>query len=218
MEYINGKWTGLCVCRRCYDTNPESSHSAIKNVANIRNGNLDPFSKTGKGFISEQITCKARIVKNLNLENDNFNTPIDHSRDPELGIITSKGAIYDKFERSWTIGTRTEVGKIFDNIIVHCMSNNMKNVERTYIFPWEEVTRRQHTITINTSSVRVAWYEKYRVDEKPYNDAYHNLNEEDLKGLRNVKDFIEYLRTQTKKNIVIYENGEKYAALSAIFD
>lgn len=28
------------------------------------------------------------------------------------------------------------------------------------------------------------WYDKYRVDEKPYNDAYHNLNKYDSNGIR----------------------------------
>lgn len=28
------------------------------------------------------------------------------------------------------------------------------------------------------------WYEKYRVDEKPYNDAYHCLGKDDLPALR----------------------------------
>lgn len=168
-----GDWTGKWLCTSCQQ----------KESADFRNNNLDPNSSHGKGYIFEQITCKARGIDNLNINDDNFNSIIDHSPDPEYGIIQSKGAIYNTSDRSWCIYVESEHEKEFDYIIVHCMDNYTKNVERVYIFPKKVVIKRSH-IRIYKNPSRYTWYEKYRVDEKPYNDAFHNLDERDLSILR----------------------------------
>lgn len=169
-----GNWTGEWICRNCRQ----------KELADCRNNNLDPRSAHGIGFICEQITCKTRGVDNLNILYDNFNTPIDHNRDPELGIIQTKGAIYNASNRDWCIYVKREQEKEFNYMIVICMSKDMKNVERVYIFPKKEILKR-NSIRIYKNSSRGTYYEKYKVDEKPYNDAYHNFDESDytiLKG------------------------------------
>lgn len=175
-EYINGIWTGEWICINCYNK---------KNylVADFRNGNLDPNSTTGKGYIFEQITCKARGVKNLNIENDNFDTPIDHSRDHEYGIIQTKGAIISY--GIWYYNLEGEIFKEFDNLIVYCMDINTKKVERVYIVPWEEVvTRSSITIRKNPKRPTDIWYEQYRVDERHYNEVYRNMKLADCPVLR----------------------------------
>ncbi len=44
----------------------------IKSLAKRRIGNFDPNSSQSKGDISEEVTCKVRKVKNLNIENNDF--------------------------------------------------------------------------------------------------------------------------------------------------
>ena len=147
-----------------------------KERRDFRNDNLDPDSPTGKGYIGEQITCSVRGIKNLNIEKDNFEVPIDHSIDSEYGTVQSKCAVYSSVYRMWKLYTENERKKDFDYLFVYCMSNDMKNVERVYIIPWEEVIKRKSISIVKDPSKGVQWYEKYRVDEKPYNDAYHSMD------------------------------------------
>lgn len=184
----DGNQTGRWICRNCrqkeYRKNPNSFHSLLKEMTDFRLCKLDPNSNHGKGLIFQQITVKARRVKDLNIEYDNFHAPIDHSRDPELGILQSKGAVYSIKEKNWHCNWSNEHNKEFDNLIFYCMDKDMKNVERVYIFPKKEVLKIT-TITIvkNPTKRRFVeqWYEKFRVDEKPYNDVYHKI---DLKWLK----------------------------------
>jgi len=162
-------WTGKWLCTNCY------KYEYAKNRADFRNNNLDPNSTVGKGYTFEQITCIARYLKNLNIESGNFHSPIDHSVDAELGIIQSKGAIYDYINDQWSFNVLNEQHKKFDHLICHCMDENMQNVERVYIFPKKEIMKRA-SIGIIKNPSRGTWYEKYRVDEKLYNDAYHNMD------------------------------------------
>lgn len=187
----NDNWTGKWLCRDCwwkndYKNRSDSYNNIRKEIADFRLNNLDPNSTTGKGYIFEQITCKARGIDNLNIENDNFSSKLDHTRDSKYGILQSKGATYSpKYDR-WHNGSMiNEYGKEFDYIIFYCMDIYMKNVERVYIFPRGEIIKRSSVTVHKNPSRGGQWYEKYRVDEKLYNDAYHNLDDDDLKGLRN---------------------------------
>lgn len=51
------------------------------------------------------------------------------------------------------------------------------------VFPWKEVITRAG-ITIYTDPPWIPWYQKYRVDRKIWDDAYHNIEEKDLRGLK----------------------------------
>lgn len=182
-----GNWTGRWLCKICYynidyKDRYDSQNNVIKRIRDFRIGNLDPNSETGKGYIFQQITCKARKIEDLNIKDDNFHSPIDHSRDSELGIIQTKGAVYNPISKIWSLSFQTEQGKEFDYLIVYCMSRDMKNVERVYIIPIEEIDKRIG-LTIYKNSI-TGWYNKYRVDEKLYNDAYHSLDKDDLPALR----------------------------------
>lgn len=175
----NGNWTGRLLYKNCYDkndrkNNPNNLDNIKKHLTDSRNNNLDPDSTSAKGGLFEAITCKTRNRKNLNIEYDNFITPIDHDRDPELGILQTKGAIYNSIHRIWhnIWNSDFEKRKEFDSLIFYCMSKDRKNIERVYIFPKKEIIIR-NGVTIYKNPTRTVWYEKYRVDEKPYNDAYH---------------------------------------------
>lgn len=162
-------WNGKWLCANCY------KYDCAKEKRDCRNKNLDPTSKTGKGYIFEQITCNVMGIENLNIKTGNFHSCLDHSRHPELGIIQSKGAIYDYICDQWGFNVKNEQQKEFDYIILYCMDIDMKNVSRVYIIPKKEIMKRK-SISIIKNSLRHTRYEKYRVDEKPYNDAYHNID------------------------------------------
>ncbi len=88
-----GNPTGRWICKRHYnkDYNKRSGcgNNLFREMRDSRTGNLDPDSTKAKGDIFEAVTCRARGVKNLNIENDNFHSKIDHSIDLEYGIIQS---------------------------------------------------------------------------------------------------------------------------------
>lgn len=95
-EYKNKMWTGRWLCDSCrYKLYYNEIYADVKkSKTHSRMNCLDPNSTKAKGDMFERLTCEWRGVKNLNLENDNFNFPTDHSRDPELGILQTKGKFY----------------------------------------------------------------------------------------------------------------------------
>jgi len=64
----------------------------------------------------------------------------------------------------------------------------MRNIVKTVIIPKFEIMKRGNIRVYENDEYR--WYEKYIVDEKPYNDIYHNLNEEDLSILKYRKEIV----------------------------
>lgn len=187
-------WTGKWLCYTCWQIDYRKKNGSPY-LADYKINNLDPNCKKGIGLIFEQVTCKARGIKNLNIENNNFNSPFDHSVDPELGILETKGTVLkhkilpDRIKEydCWNFTIRLE--KIFDHIILYCADKNMENIERVYIIPWKDIDKRFKNMTFSITICKDlnGWYEKYRVDEKPYNNAFHNLDETDLKILRKRK-------------------------------
>lgn len=188
-----GNLTGRWLCKNCYERyDPDSQHSARKFVAHHRTGNLDPNSSQGKGDIFQAITVKVHKVKDLNIESNNYTYPIDHSPDPILGILQTKGATYDTTERTWHIAWWREHNKEFDNLIFYCANEDLTIIERVYIFPKAEVLKRKSiTITKNPLYSRGPfWYDIYRVDERPYNNSLHNFT---------VGDFPQFDKEKCKK-------------------
>lgn len=165
----NTNWTGRWLCEKCVGKHRQklsnSQNNIKKSLANRRTGNLDPNTNCAKGDKFEKLTCKWRNIENLNIENNDYNCPIDHSRDPELGIIQTKGKLYDPIDRCWRGGWRNEHNKEFDNLIYYCASKDGKKIERIYIFPKEEINKRS-TIAIYKNPSKGGWYQIYRVDEK----------------------------------------------------
>lgn len=165
-EYnIDGSCTEKWFCGEC------GTNDFMKKLADSRTGNLDPNCNTARGGRIEEVTCRVHNVKNLNKENDNYRSPIDHSKSPILGVLQTKGAGYDIYRRSWHNRLNNEHNKEFDYLVFYCMSQDWKYIERIYIIPYELVMIRK-AIEIVKNPSRKTWYEEYRVDEKPYNDIY----------------------------------------------
>ena len=155
------KWTGRWLCKSCI----------VKSNADSRIGCLDPNSTKAKGDKFQRLTSEWLEIEDLNVKNDNYNWPIDHSKHPILGIIQTKGRFYDPYERVWSFGNLDDdYDKEFDNYIMFCASKDGKYIERIYIFPKEEIIKRT-CIGIRKYNSKGelytnGWYEKYRVKDK----------------------------------------------------
>lgn len=173
----------------CYDILNEYNSSVIGCLcpkcksADWRIGNLDPKSSIGKGFIGQQIVAKTFGVEDCNLKMDNFNFYVDLCKHSDYGYIEVKISSYYKEHRAWSFDTRRE--QYYDNLFLVCMDGNWpwKDVKRMYAIPWEAVGYRKR-INIYKNPSRGGWYKEFRIDEKPFNDTYHNMKLENCKVLR----------------------------------
>lgn len=188
----DGYWTGRWLCLNCYkkdyDRRPNCGHSLEKEMTDRRIGNQDPYSSNAKGDMFEELTCIWRGVKNLNIENDNYKWSIDHSRDPELGIIQTRGRFYDHINRCWTQNWEDEHNKEFDNLIFYCASKDGENIERIYIFPKKEIIKRRCLTIVKNPSRGVQWYEKYRVKDEELLRMVNDIWRDIIKRKRIKKD------------------------------
>ena len=168
-----GNWTGKWLCKKCRRKDVNNESDVYKSLAGHRTGNLDPNSSFAKGDLFEELTDRWRGVKRLSIENDNYTLPFDHSVDPELGVIQTRGKLYDPWNRKWLFGNlEKEHYKEFDNYIFYCADEYGDNIERIYIIPKKEIIKRTG-ISVCKSPSRGGrgkrykpWYDKYRVKEE----------------------------------------------------
>lgn len=174
-----GKMTGRWLCDKCcgrYD--PNSSGNIRKSLRGRRTGNLDPYCKHAIGDKYQRLTCEWLGIKDLNIENDNYEVPIDHSRHPFYGIVQTTGRAYDPINGFWNYKWEREHKKDFNNIIVYCTDKDGKTIERIYIFPKEEVIKSKTVSIVKNPTKGIQWYEKYRLEEDiviHVNDIFKNL-------------------------------------------
>lgn len=168
----NGNFTGRWLCNRCngkhWQKMPYGTNSQLKLIRNCRTRNIkEIYPEMMKGLIFEELTCRWRGVKKLSIENNNFRIPLDHTQDPELGIIQTKGRNMSNYynRKYWNFDVEIEQHKPFDNIILYCLNEDKRNMEKVYIIPKKEIMIRGH-ITISKNSSKYSWYEKYRVNEE----------------------------------------------------
>lgn len=164
------------VCREHYyedyyrdivKNDPNSWYKIRKSISDRRTGNLDPNSNYAFADDGEELTCRWRGVKNLNKELDCYNTPIDHSRDHELGIIQTKIKRFDSNYLCWHFSNIDhEYEKEFDNIILWCTSEDKDIIERVYIIPKEEIIGIKSITIIKNPYKGVQWYEQYRIEDE----------------------------------------------------
>lgn len=184
----NNNWTGRWLCTKCNSRHrqrlPNSLCNTLKLITDRRSGNIK-LNANHKGDLFEELTCKWRGVKNLNIEKNCYNTPIDHSIDNELGIIQTKGRLNDRINKCWIFDAYRDQNKDIDNIICYCFDRYMKILERIYIFPKEEILKRTCITIMERSSRSIPWYEKYRICEetcKNVDNIWNNIiNNNDIK-------------------------------------
>lgn len=180
----NGNWDGKSrLCDNCY-TNINYNYIQ-KMLAGFRNGNLDPLSTVGKGFIGQQVIAKKYNVDDCNLKMDNFHFYVDLSKISGHGYCEVK--ISSLLGNIW----KAELGMDhkFDTVFVLCMDKNVpwRDIEKVYVIPESELYGEVRiNIYKDFSNVRsrFKWVDKFRVDEKVFNDIYHTMKLENCKILR----------------------------------
>lgn len=157
-------------------------------VGDRRTGNLDPESPQAKSDKFEYLTCEVFEVKNLNIENDNYCSPIDHSLHPVLGILQTQGRFYSWDRHGWPgIDFRRDQNKNFGHIIIWCVGED-GNIDRVYIFP-KDIVKSKNEITIYKYDkegylYENGWYEKYRIRDKELlkraNELWNQILKEEI--------------------------------------
>jgi hypothetical protein len=181
---FDGKWNNEYICRSCYrkeeDKEPDSLHKLEKLNRLCRNGNLSKNSEAGKGFICEQIWCKARDLQNCNIITDNFHHKYDTSKDDEFGYCQIRSNGFLKESNRWN-SFRTKGTYI--NLVLFCMNKDYTNIDRMYIIP-EIEAKKVKVITIYKNNRVDSWYNKFQIDETPYNEVFHSMSLEDCPVLK----------------------------------
>jgi len=185
---INGIWDGEnYYCDSC--------HHKLKRKC--RNKLVEKDSNTGKGFRVEQVVAKALGLKNCNLELDDFNTVFDlydpikykdiqvRSIGPSIRKATWNGReyIYDVCHFALNLPE-------CDTFFAICMSKGYKDIERIYAIPVDKLPKDglAKGMTIYKDPKFPAWYEQYRIDEKPFNEIYHSMKIDDCPIIKNTSN------------------------------
>ena len=182
----------LDLCNICYQRyNPNSSNNTIKSMAKCRTKRIIRIDRFGNlddndlGYVIECIVCDTYGIKIYNDEVDNYRSPFDAIH-PEYGKFQIKGASFNIIDGQWHLRFRnTEIlWSAFDFVVIICMDGNKpwKNVERVYKIPQEEFINRKSIAIVKdptdcVGNLKTPWYEKYRIDEKPFNDTWHDLKD-----------------------------------------
>lgn len=178
-KYRKGYWDGKSyLCTKCdgivRSNLPDSQKNIIKYIRDSRIENLDRYTEHGKDVITQWIAAKTIGAKDMNIENNNFREPIDLSKHLIYGKIDVKSGTFNIIYKWWRIGIgEYSLNKDFDNLVILCMDNLWKYVERVYLIPRDRINVTSITIIKDLS--RGGWYEEFRVDEKPYNDIYQSV-------------------------------------------
>lgn len=150
-----------------------------KATRKVRMGNLDPNSNLGVGNNFEKLSEIYFDIDNLNVINNNYRFPIDHSKHSILGIMQTKGAFFSidvGAKGGWQIGYRTtEYKKQYDKMICWCASKDGKTIERGYIIPKNEIDKRRSIGIVKDPRTWPVWYEQYRI-----------TNEKELKKINEI--------------------------------
>lgn len=167
------------ICDTCY--------GKIRSSAGWRHGQLDPSSPPGKGFIGAYIVAKTYGLEDCNIKMNTFRFYIDLSKHSKYGYIEVKTATLNRKNGNWSFSKFDE--KDFDTLFLVCMDENdpWKSVKRVYAIPWEDAINRS-SIKIYENPSRSAWYDKYKIDEKSFEDTYSNMKLENCKVLRKRRD------------------------------
>lgn len=174
-----GNWDGkswLCNCCYMKDYNKDRNDNA-----DWRTGNLSRYSPSGKGFIGAQIVARTLGVDDCNIIMDNFNFYIDLGKHSKYGYIEVKTATLDIECGEWSF-----ILNLWKQILV-CMDQYepWKNVKKLYAISYGYVINNKGiTITDITSKYSKLKWERFKIDEKPFDDTYHKMDIKRCKVLR----------------------------------
>jgi hypothetical protein len=158
------------ICSRCHSR--EYYYDTIGKVTNWRIGELDRYGETGKGCIGAWIVGKSLGIDDLNVRMNNFNWHIDLSRHINYGYSEVKIATLNIRNQRWEYDIK--IGQHFDTIFLICMDGDKpwKCVERVYAIRGKNITGITHISIYRITYSKISIYEKFRIDEKLFNDMY----------------------------------------------
>lgn len=211
-KYPNKKnWDGHSfACNTCYQRryrldNPDIiklHNNELHKTSSWENGELDPYSEKGRGYIIEQFVCKPLGVKNLNVESNTSCAKYDTTKHDIFGNIQIKGSTFNGHYYMTNIRMEEE----FDTLIFVCTDRYIpwKNVRKMYAIPSIELIGETNIyiyedwskLRYSSGCQRISKFErleKYRIDEKHFNESYQNLTIGDCPALRKDK-FIEWIK------------------------
>lgn len=198
---INRNETGRWICDRCkaknYNDLPNSYKNIMKPIRSCRSGNHNPNHEIAKADLTQKLTVIWRsTISTVPIEDLNkkfgHNTPIDHSRDSELGIIqtqsrilrnissyiTTKGKI--RYYEGYGFTFINDYGKEFDHMICYCVDKD-NNIKEVYIFPKKEIITMTGTTILKDHSKNI-WQEKYRLKDEEELKIINKIWEEIISG------------------------------------
>lgn len=180
----DGHWDGVSyLCHRCGVYKDYST--TLKPIANHRTKNLSRYTQVGKGYIGVQIIARTLGLEDCNIVMNNFCYYVDLSKHTKYGYIEVKISTYNARDGRWVFNG-IKLDKC-DTVILVCMDEKWKNIERIYIIPSKEINVSSIGITKNPS--RSAWYDNlekgYLQDTKPFNDTFHQMDIEKCPVLSN---------------------------------
>lgn len=187
-------WDGKSYsCKKCYGKDyqklPDSQNNLIKLLRDFRIGNVKKNSIHGFIIISQAVTAKVLKIEDLNIKMNNFNWYIDMEHEKYRKIdVKSRSLNYGM----WSFSTRKKI----DCDTNFCLGFDIyrENIASIYIIPNDDVMHNTG-ITIAKDSSRTPKYDKFKVDPKPYNDAYHSLmsflKDNVYFGIENIRKWLE---------------------------
>ena len=192
-KYKDGSDTGEWVCckhyLRDYDRyNPNSITNIRKLIADRRTGNLTDDNNI-KGDRGQKLLCMWRGLSDLNIKNDNYCYRRDCLDEETELYYQAKVAYYNPINGLWGQGFKHERnairdGFIFKNVLIFCVSEDGKTVERVYEIPEEEIVDRKGIVIYKNCSKGDQWYEQYRIHDeeelKKLNKIWKNILEDKI--------------------------------------
>lgn len=173
------------LCDDCFhEYDKRSQHYIVRSLAKSRLGQLTVYDTYGKGIIGAQTVAKTLGVSDFSVVIDNFCYYVDLSKHSGYGYIEVKTMSLNVLHRQWSSGMIRH--SRFDTLFIVCMDQHKswRNVLEVYAIPRDIVGGRKQ-ITIKKDSSKTYRYMRFKIDEKPFNDTFHDL----MKFLKNKKYF-----------------------------
>lgn len=164
------------LCHNCYTAeyhkSPGGWVTLINSLSNHKIGNLRIESETGKGLIGEAVIAKVRGLEIVAIKQDNFCAKLDLSFDGEYHNIQVKTSTPHYGDWYAHLGKDCD----FDTLFGLCIDKSMKNIVRVYAIAEEELYGIQNiSFRICSHYSKGSKWERFRIDEKSYNDTYQSL-------------------------------------------
>lgn len=185
-----GKWLLIWDCNNCYQKyDPNSNNSKTKQEADCRNGNLDPNSNTGIGYVAAVLIKKYLEVEDCFELTDNFNYPeYDMIEHKDWGKIDVKGSSLLTENGYLCHSFCTNKNKTADFFFCVGFDKDRKRVLAVFIIPNEEYVSKLDKITVPYN--RRSKYNKYKESEedlKKWDDLFHTMKLDNCPVLRKKK-------------------------------